>query len=357
MFIFANILQLPCLSAEYKKALPGYRFQFPRDHASHDQFKTEWWYYTGHLKSKSGKDYGFELTFFRVGLDPDIDTSRKAWSLKNVYLAHFAVSDLAGKKFIYSQKLNRSGLNVAGARSDIPYVFNELWSMKFLGEKVILTARDKGYAIDLILSPEKKPVVHGVDGVSQKASCKGCASHYYSMTRLKAEGIIFVDGKSETVSGQAWMDHEFGSNQLTEEQTGWDWFSIQLDNSEEIMLYVMRRKDGTIDVNSSGTIVFKDGSSLHLTKNQFQIENKKIWKSTKTGGAYPVVWKVSIPSRKIELRLVSYMEDQELVTKELTGVVYWEGAVSVEGNVADKTVKGKAYVEMTGYAEPFKQRI
>lgn len=355
--ILMTTSMLPAISKSYKKALPGYKFKFPRDHASHEQYKTEWWYYTGHLETKTKKKYGFELTFFRVGLDPNIEDNDEPWSLKNVYLAHFAVTDLNQRKFFYSQKLNRRGLNVAGAKSEIPYVFNENWSMKFLGDKILLSAKERDYSLDLVLTPKKLPVVHGIDGVSQKASCTGCASHYYSFSKLAANGVIFANGKPESVVGQAWMDHEFGSNQLTEEQIGWDWFSIQLDNNTEIMLYVLRRKDGSIDKNSSGTIIYPDGSSKHLKMNDFEIKTNKIWKSSKTKGAYPVAWNIKILKENIELQLVSLLDNQELVTEKSTGVVYWEGAVSVDGNFSDKAVKGNAYVEMTGYSEPFKQRI
>ena len=302
LFIIISSVGLPANSKSYKKALPGYQYKFPRDHCSHEEFKTEWWYYTGHLKSEKGKKYGFELTFFRVGLDPNVETNNNPWSLKNVYLAHFAISDLNKKRFFYSQKLNRSGVNVAGARSDIPYVFNENWSMKFLGDKIYLSAKEKEYSLDLILNSKKKPIIHGVDGVSQKASCKGCASHYYSLTRLNSNGVLFVDGKPEKVTGEVWMDHEFGSNQLTKEQIGWDWFSIQLDNNMEIMLYVLRRKDGTIDKNSSGTIVYSDGSSKHLKVNDFRIVPKKI------GLAKKLVAAIQLPGifhcRRIKLNCI-----------------------------------------------------
>ncbi|MBK7748625.1 MAG: carotenoid 1,2-hydratase [Candidatus Obscuribacter sp.] len=339
----------------YKKALPGYKFKFPEDHYSHDDFKTEWWYYTGHLKAKDGRRFGFELTFFRTGSDYKPKVAKTPWSLDNFYLAHFALTDEQGKTFKYYEKLNRKGLNFATARQDAYYVFNEGWSVVKLGDKYVLKADAKDYSINLLLSSVKPPVVHGKDGVSQKASCVGCASHYYSMSRLKAEGLVFIKDKPVEVTGQAWMDHEFGSNQLTKEQTGWDWYSIQLAGNRELMLYVMRREDGTLEKQSSGTLVLPDGTSKHLGLNDFAIAKTGTWTSPKTKGVYPMGWKITVPSEKLDLTLTPLLKDQELTTERSTGVSYWEGAVDVSENGAKPS--GEGYVEMTGYSEKFAKKL
>ncbi len=347
------------LAKDFKKALPGYSFSFPRDHASHDQFKTEWWYFTGHLQDRAGRPYGFELTFFRTGTDQKPSDMKSAWSLDNIYLAHFAVTDIASKKFQFFEKLNRKGLGIAGAREDIPLVYNQDWTMKFLDEKtVVISASGGKYQLDLVLDSLKKPVVHGKDGVSQKASCKGCASHYYSLSRMLARGVMTVDGKPAFVKGLAWMDHEFGSNQLTDNQVGWDWYSIQLEDGRELMLYVMRRADGTIDKHSSGTLIARDGSSRHLLKNEFIINKTGSWKSRKSNGEYPMGWNVSLPGENLNLSLEPVMNDQELATGKSTGVTYWEGAARVfTSSGGKKKLAGRAYIEMTGYAEKFRKRI
>jgi len=349
----------PVLAAErvYKKALPGYKYSFPQDHFSHDQFKTEWWYYTGHLQSKDNKHYGFELTFFRTGADHEPENKASSWKLENFYLAHFAVTDESGKRFRFYEKLNRSGLNLAGARSDTYYVHNEGWSVEKLGEHYLLKADAPEYSIHLILDAAKSPVIHGVDGVSQKASCLGCASHYYSMTRLKAEGLLFVGDKPQEVTGLAWMDHEFGSNQLSSEQSGWDWFSIQLDDNRELMLYILRRTDGTIEPASSGTIVDAQGKATHIKLNDFKVTTDSIWHSPKSNANYPMGWHVTVPSANLDLTLKSNLQDQELMTARSTGVNYWEGAVTVTGSSGGKAVGGQGYVEMTGYGEKFKKKI
>ncbi|HMY05292.1 MAG TPA: lipocalin-like domain-containing protein [Candidatus Obscuribacter sp.] len=365
----------------YRKALPGYKYKFPQDHFSHDDFKTEWWYYTGHLKARDGRRFGFELTFFRTGSDykqgaeksdgkaeglkadsvkADIakagSSKTSPWKLDNFYLAHFAVTDESGKTFRYYEKLNRKGLKFADARQDAYFVHNEGWSVAKLGEKYVLKADARDYGIYLLLTPAKPPVVHGKNGVSQKASCAGCASHYYSMSRLQAEGLLFQKDKPIEVSGLAWMDHEFGSNQLTSEQTGWDWFSIQLAGNRELMLYVMRREDGSFEKQSSGTYVLPDGSSRHLDLADFKIEKVSTWMSPKTKGIYPMGWKISVPKEKLQLTLVPLLQDQELTTERSTGVSYWEGAVDVlEGSEAKPS--GNGYVEMTGYSEKFSKKL
>ena len=348
----------------FQSALPGYGYEFPRDHAAHNAFKTEWWYYTGHLESAQGQDFGYELTFFRIGRDPQ--------SGQMAYAAHLALTDVAGQKFHYRQKLNRSGWAVAGSREDWYEVWNELWSARLLGDHQLLdadfsapnsgmpeSAKAEGpTGLHLLLTSQKPPVIHGEQGVSQKAGCRGCASHYYSLTRMRTEGYLVLDGKAMPVTGLSWMDHEFGSNQLAENQTGWDWFSLQLSDGTEVMLYVLRRADGTVEPNSSGSFVAKDGATRHLMLKDFTVTpSGKTWKSPATGGAYPQGWTVRIPSESLELTITPVQPNQELATDQSTGVAYWEGASTVSGIRAGKPLTGQAYVEMTGYAKPFKQKL
>jgi predicted secreted hydrolase len=344
------------LARTFRQALPGYTYAFPKDHASHEEYKTEWWYYTGHLNSEDGRKFGYELTFFRTGLENSA-VEKTPWDVKNIYLAHFAVSDESNKKFLFYEKLNRAGLNTATARPDNYQVVNETWSVEQLGNDFVLRADAPNCSLHLLLSSLKPPVIHGTNGISQKASCKGCASHYYSMTRLKSSGYLYLNNAANKVTGNSWMDHEFGSNQLTSEQVGWDWYSLQLDNNSELMLYVMRRSDGTLDNNSSGTIVNADGTSKHLNLADFKIGAARTWISSATGAHYPMDWSIKIPSAKLDLTVKSAFENQELNTKQSTGVAYWEGAASVSGTQDNRPVTGQAYVEMTGYAEKFRKNI
>lgn len=356
----ACLLAIPiALAFTYQPALPGYQYRFPQDHASHPDYKTEWWYYTGHLKTPQGKRYGYELTFFRIGNDPSVvnrtaSAVNNPWNVNQLYAAHFAVSDESERVFHYSEKLNRAGLNVAGARTDSYLVWNELWLAEGLGNQMVLRASspDGKQEVHLLLSPEKPPVIQGINGVSQKASCLGCASHYYSMTRLKTEGLLFDDGKAYPVSGLSWMDHEFGSNQLAQNQSGWDWFSIQLADRTEAMFYLLRQENGRIDPNSSGTLVDKTGHSRHLALKDFSIQPVgPRWVSPKTQGDYPMGWKITVPSEDLQLSLTPAFKEQELLTAGSTGVAYWEGSTQVSGSKQGRPISGEAYVEMTGYAK------
>jgi predicted secreted hydrolase len=350
-------LPFPGLGREFLQALPGYHFHFPQDHSAHEKFRTEWWYFTGHLETDEHRHFGYELTFFRSGVSNISDKDTSPWKLNNVYLAHFALSDLDRKDFKYFEKLNRGGLGPAGANSDNFYVYNETWFAEQLGKQMILRAQAPGVAIHLSLDPAKAEVVHGKDGVSQKASGKGYASHYYSLTRLNSDGYVYIDGKASHAKGISWMDHEFGSNQLTNQQVGWDWFSIQLSNDTELMLYLMRTTSGGIDPNSSGTVVYANGSTKHLNLSDFKVTPSGSWKSSKSGGVYPMHWQIEIPSEQCKLKVSPYFESQELATAKSTGVTYWEGASKAVGSFGGKPVTAEAYVEMTGYAEKFKEKI
>lgn len=344
-------------ATSFRQALPGYEYAFPRDHASHESFKTEWWYYTGHLETVDKRRFGFELTFFRVGNDREQLPDNPAWALKNLYMAHFAVSDENGRRFFHTQKLNRGAYGFAGADSTRYHAWNENWSVELMDGVHHLKAYTPEYALDLTLLPAKPPVIHGKNGVSQKAACKGCASHYYSLTRLNTQGTITVDGQTHPVFGISWMDHEFGSNQLTQEQIGWDWFSLQLDDNTEVMLYLLRHKDGTLEPHSSGTVIYEDGSSRYLALKDFTVTPTGQWTSPKSGGVYPMGWRVVIPSEDLHLTVTPAFENQELHTPFLSGITYWEGSSSITGTRDTKKVSGKAYVEMTGYAQVFDEKI
>jgi predicted secreted hydrolase len=336
----------------FQPALPGYDFSFPRDHGAHEEYKTEWWYYTGHLETDAGKRYGFELTFFRVGIVPPGAPATTRWDLRNLSLAHFAISDVGANDFRYYEKLNRSSPFTAGASAGVLDVFNEGWRATTLADGSWRIAAYGGGkdAIDLVVTSRKAPAVHGENGISMKAAGAGYATHYYSMSRLEVRGRV----NGSLCHGLAWMDHEFGSSQLRESQQGWDWFSIQLDNDAELMLYQIRRTDGTPDVTSSGSLISSEGNVIHLRRDQMVITPLSSWHSTKSGATYPMSWRVAVPSFGIALVLRPLMKDQELVTRSSTRVTYWEGAVDVAGSFGNVAINGQGYVEMTGYDRAFR---
>lgn len=346
------VLALLLALQQFRPALPGYEFVFPRDHGTHDEYKTEWWYYTGHLVAEDNRRYGFELTFFRVGVTPPGVMQKTRWDLRNLALAHFAVTDVDSKSFRYYEKLNRASPFTAGAAAGMLNVFNEGWRATTLADgSWRIAAYGKGSdAIDLILTARKPPAVHGENGVSVKAAGAGYASHYYSMTRLEVRGRV----NGAACRGLAWMDHEFGSSQLRENQQGWDWFSVQLDNETELMLYIIRRNDGSPDVVSSGSLIASDGSVIHLRRDQFAVSSSGSWRSPKSRATYPMGWRIRVPAFAIDLTLAPLLDDQELVTSGSTRVTYWEGAVDVTGSSGNIAVRGEGYVELTGYDRAFR---
>ena len=336
-------------ASEFKLAAPPYDFSFPHDHGSHPAYRTEWWYYTGHLRTESGRRYGFELTFFRVGVTPDA-TAETSWDLKHLMPAHFAITDVEGKAFRYYERMNRASPYTANAAENRLDVFNEGWRATTNPDgSWRLIAKEGSDSIDLTLRARKAPAVHGENGVTVKAQ-GGYASHYYSMTRLEVTGTV----NGTRCTGQAWMDHEFGSAVLRESQQGWDWFSIQLDNETELMLYVIRRTDGTPDVTSSGSLVTSDGRVIHIRREQMRVTPLRRWKSPKSGATYPVRWRVELPQLRVTLTLDPLLDAQELITAGSTGVTYWEGAVDVIGSFDGVPVRGGGYVEMTGYDKAFR---
>lgn len=353
MVVFLIINPVSIVSAnKWKLALPGYKYEFPYEHRSHPNFKIEWWYFSGNVKDESGNKYTFMLTFFRRGLriqkTPRINKSR--WALDNLYFSHFSVYSSKTKKHYFSEKFSRGALGQAGASTERFKVWIDDWKAENVNEKISIFAKKDKLYLDFELEPKKKPVIHGKNGISQKSAGVGQASHYYSFTRLKVNGSLSVEGNRIRVHGTAWMDHEFGSNQLGKEQTGWDWFSIQLSNNTELMLYLMRNKSGSYDFTSSGSLIGSDGSVRHLSLTDFTVKNRSFWKSEKSKALYPIHWEIEIPEYKLKLNIKALNNEQELDTSKSTQIIYWEGGIIVEGFSHGIRVNGVGFVEMTGYA-------
>jgi len=325
----------------YREAAPGYHYSFPRDHFEHSNFRTEWWYYTGNLRDSGGKRFGFEMVFFRQGQRRSETDNPSAWRIDDLYLAHLALTDMDAKKFYYDHRLNRAGPGIAGASFADRRVWNGNWSARWQGEKQVLEAMSDEFHFRLLLDPLKPPVIHGVGGISQKSEGAGRASYYVSLPRLAVSGELVMGGARHAITGTAWMDHEWFTHQLAEDQIGWDWFSVQLDNETELMLFQLRRKDGSIDPHSSGTYVDRQGNPRHLTHEEFSLLPQRRWK------IYPVEWQIRVPSLGIAIQAKAVLDNQELDDK--TGPVYWEGAVTYSGSVT-----GVGYLEMTGYDKPLR---
>jgi predicted secreted hydrolase len=346
--------------AQYRSAAPGYHYEFPRDHFDHPDFQTEWWYYTGNLKSANGHSYGFELTFFRQGVQHDSreeksiakksGSEKSAWDVKDLYLAHLALSDLDGKTFHHSERINRAGPGLAGISETQRRVWNGNWQVLWNADTQELQAYDSRFALRLNLRSLKPPVIHGENGVSQKSKEPGRASHYISLTRLETSGTIEQNGKKSEVSGLAWMDHEFFTQPLSARQAGWDWLGLQLDDNTELMLYRFRRKDGSVDPYSSGTYIDAAGKSFHLRSPDFIMQPQaETWTSAETRATYPIHWKISIAKLGINLEATTPLAQQEITSKSGWSPSYWEGAIKLTGQRDSHALTGVGYLEMTGY--------
>jgi len=346
-------------SPVFSQVLPGYAYQFPKDFNSHDDFRVEWWYYTGNLEEiETARPFGYQLTFFRVTLNNEgANPNQSQWKLGHVYFAHMTLTDIDGEKFYYFERINRKGVGNAGADADRLMVWNEDWFLEGKGKAHSLKAMESGTGIELQLVPEKKLVIHGNNGISKKGSEKGNASHYFSYTRMKTTGQIFVKGKAYNVIGSSWMDHEYSSNQLNDELVGWDWFSLKLDDKTELMLYLLRRKTGGVDSFSSGTFIAADGSSRHIKQEEFIVTPLSYWTSKKSGIVYPASWELKLPNFGIKLTLSPDLNEQELYDLRSISASYWEGSVSVEGTIRGDSIKGKGYVELVGYGKPLIQDL
>ncbi len=324
-------------------------FSFPRDFGAHPDFQTEWWYYTGNLETAQGRQFGFQLTFFRRAVEPPsarVDRPSD-WAVRQVYLAHFTLTDVAGRQFQAFEQLERGAAGLAGAVSEPNFqVWLRDWSVEQVGDNGYhLQANADNIRLDLSLTDRKGIILQGQQGYSQKGSQAGDASYYFSQPRLQVEGTVSLSGESYPVQGLSWMDHEYSTSALSQGQVGWDWFSIHLDDGSDLMVYNIRRADGTIDPFSQGTYIAQDGTVTHLDREDFQIIVEDTWHSPHTSAVYPSRWTVDIPSLNLTLHIQPLLADQELNVS----YSYWEGAVRVSGEVAGQAISGHGYIELTGY--------
>jgi predicted secreted hydrolase len=366
----------------FTKAVDERKFNFPRDHAAHPDFRQEWWYFTGNVQTSEGRRYGYELTFFRIALHPQKPDAgvtqvvelgavssgqnnktgdKSSWRTNQVYMAHLTLSDIENNKFYDGEQFSRDAMGLAGAS----VYFNEKitgestqlkvwlndWSAKSTGNNVFpitIKASAEDFGIKLTLEQSKPIVLQGNNGLAVKGDNPGNASYYYSITRMATSGEVEIGAEKFTVSGNSWFDREWSTSQLEPEQEGWDWYSLQLDDNRDIMFYSMRRKDGSLDLHSAGALVEGDGQVKYLAANEVNIEVIRQWHSNATNITYPAGWKIYIPSETLELQVTPSIDDQELNN---TAVRYWEGSVKISGKYKNnnRIVAGKGYVELAGY--------
>ena len=334
--------------ADYRLAMQPREWSFPRDHGRHDGFRTEWWYFTGNLRDPAGREFGYQITFFRTAFAPQLTTRPSPWAMTDLYFAHAAISDLQGRAFVFKDCLERGRPNLAWASDKTLDVTLLDWSAVLRDNDIYLFAAEKDFAFHLACTGGGDPILQGPGGVNRKGRQQGQASYYYSMTRLQTAGSLSLNGQTWQVKGLSWMDHEFSSNSLSENQSGWDWMGLQLSDGSDLMIYRIRNKSGTADY-LSGTHITPEGKPRYLSAGDIRIEGSNPWTSPASGGTYPQRWRLQIAGLP-DLIVSSAMPGQELITSSAAKVTYFEGVAHVTDEKGHPM--GEGYLEMTGYAKP-----
>lgn len=339
--------------AAFTRAYEPQPFTFPRDHGAHPEYKTEWWYYTGNLVDDAGNAYGYQLTFFRSALTPTAPERTSDLATNQIYMAHFALTDVQAATHQSFERFSRGAGGLAGATGEPTYaVWLEDWSVQQLdagrSQLAAQVETEEGeVALTLTLQETRPPVLHGDQGLSQKGPEAGNASYYYSLVQLESQGTVTVHGKTATVTGVSWMDHEFGTSALSANAVGWDWFSVQLTDGAVLMFAQVRTADGGVVPIFEGTYVAADGAQQRITAEDFQLTVLTEWTSPRTGITYPASWQAELPALDLQLTITPLVADQEMEVS----FVYWEGAVAIAGTQAGSPVRGVGYVELTGYGQ------
>jgi predicted secreted hydrolase len=333
----------------FARALAPRPFRYPADLGPHPDFQTEWWYYTGNLETQDGGHFGFQLTFFRRGLSPTPIDRAGSMATREIYFAHFAITDVSSGQHRAEERFSRPAEDLAGAQSAPYRVWLENWQVRALngdGTQLEVKAQSADRSLVLQLDADKPYVANGNDGLSAKGTAPGNASYYMSGTRFSSQGSLTIGGERYDVHGLSWFDHEWSTSALDPQAQGWDWFSLQLNDGRDLMVFQIRNQDGSLSPVSSGTLVESDGSVTRLSREQVQIDVSRTWQSSQSGAEYPAAWRISIPSQDIVLEIEPWLPDQEM----RLSVTYWEGAVRISGTSRGVDVSGNGYIEMTGYA-------
>ncbi len=314
---------------------------FPEDSGPHPGFRTEWWYYTGNLTTKNNRHFGFQLTFFRQAISCEPVSGASKWRTRQLYFAHFAVTDTQTGRFHAAHRMNRQSIGIAGAAADPFRVWIDDWQAVENGSTVKLTASESSFSLDLALTPVRPVVRQGEQGFSRKGRAVSNASYYYSLPRMTARGAIHINDERFDVAGNAWFDHEWSTSALEADVAGWDWFSVHLEDGRDLMVCQIRTADNRPNGYGFGSISFPDGRYLILSEKQFSLKVLGRWKSSTTSKTYPARWQVTIPGQGLDLTVTPVVPNQE----HTHVFAYWEGAAAFEGDSA----KGMGYIEMTGY--------
>jgi predicted secreted hydrolase len=343
----------------YLRAMGPREFVFPDDHGAHPGFRTEWWYYTGNVFTEEGRQFGYQFTIFRSQLNPpdsgEVGTAQGSdWNTDQLYLGHFAISDVQEENHVFDERYSRGAAGLAGAQVEPYEVWLEDWSIERIDTQnsddknfpVRLSATmEDGSAINFVVTPDKPLTLQGEEGFDKKGPEEGNASYYLSFTRMDTEGTVTLDGQEFEVDGQSWMDHEWSTSALDREQEGWDWFSLQLSNGYDLMYYQLRNRDGSVSAFTTGSLVGPNGEKTTITPEDVNLEVLDRWESPHSGANYPSKWVMEIPGQNIRLELATLFDDQEMDVS----VRYYEGTLKVGGTMNGEEISGQGFIEMTGY--------
>lgn len=333
-------------TAGYERAEEVRQFVFPQDHGSHEGFRNEWWYVTGNVKDADGHRFGFQVTFFRISTAPQDGVGAvTVWDSNQLWMVHVAVSDIDGGQHYHDRRLVRQAAGLAGQQFNPFRIWAEDWSIEGRSDGAFPWTIDLGnkeFHLQLTVSPLKPHMLQGDRGLSQKGKELGNASYYYSFPRLGVAGSIRVNGKKSVVDGLGWLDREWSTSALDDDQVGWDWFSLQFNDHRDLMFYRLRTNDGGVSATTEGSVSDSKGIKLRLASADVDLQALRHWTSA-SGRRYPVEWRMKVEGMK------TFVVEALLDSQEMSGpVVYWEGAVSIRDEETSEHL-GYGYLEMTGY--------
>ncbi|MGD2141111.1 MAG: lipocalin-like domain-containing protein [Burkholderiales bacterium] len=330
-------------SIDYPPVISGRKLVFPADHGAHPEFRTEWWYVTGWIDS-NGVERGFQVTFFRSrpGVQEDNDSD---FAPKQLIFAHAAIADARHGRLIYDQRAAREGFGLAYASTGDTDVAIDDWNLVRNGNEYHARIAADNFTLDLQFVPSQPVLLQGRNGFSTKGPEPGQASYYYSVPQLQVSGSVMLDGRTQAVHGQAWLDHEWSSQYLPQQAQGWDWISLNLADGAALMAFRMRSRSGGV-LWAGGSVRDASGRLRVLAPDEVTFEPLRQWHSPRTGFHYPVAMRIRAGDYRFDIEPL--MDDQELDSRPSTGIVYWEGAVRAHSKNAPS---GRGYLELTGYGE------
>ena len=330
---------------EYPRVVPGHPLQFPKDAGAHPAFRSEWWYITGWVQDARGNSFGIQVTFFRNR--PRVaEANPSAFAPRQLLFVHAAIADPRYGKLRHDQRAARAGFGLTEAREETTDVWIGDWSLKLVDDSYIAKIAARDFQFDLHFSSIQAFLPQGQQGFSRKGETIANASYYYSQPQLAVSGSVAIDGNGARVTGIAWLDHEWSSEAMAAEASGWDWIGINLNDGSALMAFRMRDHSGSA-LWAGGTFRESNGTPRSFEPNEIRFTARRRWRSPRTGVEYPVAMLVNVGN--VEYALEPLMDDQELDSRANTGTIYWEGAIRAMR--AGQEV-GRGYLELTGYWKP-----